>query len=634
MSIQLQPLKRAALLPVMLVLLILAACGGTGATTGEVDATPDASVTGTVTYLQRSALAPGSVVTVQIQDVSRQDVAAEIIGEQVITTTGEQVPIAFSVPYSSGAIVENNAYALQARIESPEGQLIFINDTVTPVITNGAPTSDVEMVLVPVGGSSQTEPSNTSTMPDGAVSGTVSYMQRMALVPGSVVTVQLQDVSRMDAPAQILSEQVITTDGNQPPFAFQLPYSNSQFDESARLVVRATIEGPDGNLMFTSDTVTPVLTNGAPAENVAIVVVPVGGGATAAPDATVSGTVSYMQRIALAPGSVVTVQIQDVSRQDVAAEIIGEQVIVIEDQQVPIAFEVPYSTAAIVEGNTYALQARIESPGGQLLFINDTFTPVISDGAPTEGIEMDLVAVGGGSQQTPSGTSSMPDGEVSGTLSYLQRIALAPGSVVTVQLQDISRAGAPATILSEQVITTDGEQAPFEFRLPYSNTQFEEGARLAVRATIERPDGSLQFTTDTITPVITGDAPTEGIELVLVAVGAPQTDAVVSGTVTYLQRIALAPNSVITVELQDISLADAPATVLGRSVIVIRDQQVPVPFVVPYNSADIVEGNRYAVRATITDPTGALIFTSDTVVPVITNGAPTEGVEIVVVPAG
>jgi putative lipoprotein len=117
-------------------------------------------------------------------------------------------------------------------------------------------------------------------------------------------------------------------------------------------------------------------------------------------------------------------------------------------------------------------------------------------------------------------------------------------------------------------------------------------------------------------------------------VGAPQTDAVVSGTVTYLQRIALAPNSVITVELQDISLADAPATVLGRSVIVIRDQQVPVPFVVPYNSADIVEGNRYAVRATITDPTGALIFTSDTVVPVITNGAPTEGVEIVVVPAG
>jgi putative lipoprotein len=274
MSNQSVILKRLAPLPVMLVLLILAACGGTGATTGEADATPDANVTGTVTYLQRSALAPGSVVTVQIQDISRQDVAAEIIGEQVITTTDQQVPIPFSVPYSSSAIVENNTYALQARIESPEGQLLFINDTVTPVITRGAPTSDVEMVLVAVGGSSQTAPSDTSAMPDGAVTGTVSYMQRIALAPGSVVTVQLQDVSRMDAPAEILSEQVITVADEQQPFAYQLPYSNSQFDEGARLVVRATIDDPEGNLIFTSDTVTPVITNGAPTENVEIVVVP------------------------------------------------------------------------------------------------------------------------------------------------------------------------------------------------------------------------------------------------------------------------------------------------------------------------------------------------------------------------
>ena len=32
---------------------------------------------------------------------------------------------------------------------------------------------------------------------------------------------------------------------------------------------------------------------------------------------------------------------------------------------------------------------------------------------------------------------------------------------------------------------------------------------------------------------------------------------------TYLQRIALSPDAVITVTLQDVSRADAPATVIG-----------------------------------------------------------------------
>jgi putative lipoprotein len=148
MSTQSLTLKRLAVLPVMLVLLILAACGGSG-TTGEADATPDANVTGTVTYLQRIALAPGSVVTVQIQDISRQDVAAEIIGEQVITTTDQQVPIAFSVPYSSTQFDEGARLAVRATIEDPEGNLIFTSDTVVPVITNGAPTENVEIVVVP-----------------------------------------------------------------------------------------------------------------------------------------------------------------------------------------------------------------------------------------------------------------------------------------------------------------------------------------------------------------------------------------------------------------------------------------------------------------------------------------------------
>ena len=134
--------------------------------------------------------------------------------------------------------------------------------------------------------------------------------------------------------------------------------------------------------MFINDTAIPVITNDAPTSDVEIMTVPVGGGA-ATPDSAVTGTVTYLVRSALVPGSTITVQMQDVSRMDVAAEIIGEQVIVTDGEQVPVAVEVPYSSADIVDNHTYAIQARIEDPEGRLIFINDTFIPVITNGAPT-----------------------------------------------------------------------------------------------------------------------------------------------------------------------------------------------------------------------------------------------------------
>ncbi len=54
-----------------------------------------ATLTGSVTYLQRIALLPDAVIDVQLQDVSKADVAANVIASQTNTTTGENVPIPF-----------------------------------------------------------------------------------------------------------------------------------------------------------------------------------------------------------------------------------------------------------------------------------------------------------------------------------------------------------------------------------------------------------------------------------------------------------------------------------------------------------------------------------------------------------
>ncbi len=115
-----------------------------------------------------------------------------------------------------------------------------------------------------------------------------------------------------------------------------------------------------------------------------------GGGA----EARVTGTVTYLQRIALPPSALITVKLVDVSRADAAAIVLGEQQIRAEGKQVPFAFSIPYDRAGIDSRMSYAVQARIED-GGQLLFISDQHYPVLTRGAPTR-VDLVLQAVGTG----------------------------------------------------------------------------------------------------------------------------------------------------------------------------------------------------------------------------------------------
>jgi uncharacterized lipoprotein YbaY len=106
-----------------------------------------AAVTGTVTYRERIALPDDAQVQVRLLDTSRQDVAADVLGEQIILTEGRQVPIPFEVEYNESDIQSNHTYQIGVRITDGSGKLLFISTTATPVITRGAPTEDVEVIV-------------------------------------------------------------------------------------------------------------------------------------------------------------------------------------------------------------------------------------------------------------------------------------------------------------------------------------------------------------------------------------------------------------------------------------------------------------------------------------------------------
>jgi putative lipoprotein len=107
---------------------------------------PLAKVTGTLTARAPLALTADAVVTVQLIDVSRQDVAAVVLAEQIITRPG-QAPIPFELEYDPDSIKLAHRYAVQARIEEG-GKLRYRNDTVHFVLTHGNPNT-VDLAIVP-----------------------------------------------------------------------------------------------------------------------------------------------------------------------------------------------------------------------------------------------------------------------------------------------------------------------------------------------------------------------------------------------------------------------------------------------------------------------------------------------------
>ena len=107
--------------------------------------------------------------------------------------------------------------------------------------------------------------------------------------------------------------------------------------------------------------------------------------------------------------------------------------------------------------------------------------------------------------------------------------------------------------------------------------------------------------------------------------------AEVSGTVTYLVRIALPPQAVVEVQLQDVSPADAPARVVAEQKFTLGNKQVPVPFALKYDPGKIDAKHSYALRAQIS-AAGELKFITDRVYKVITQGNPSK-VDLILKPA-
>ena len=120
------------------------------------------------------------------------------------------------------------------------------------------------------------------------------------------------------------------------------------------------------------------------------------------PNASVSGTVTYRERLALSPGARLVVELRDVSYADAPSTLIARQTIT-DPGQVPIKFKVEYNRDDIDSRNTYSIKADIIESDGRLAFTNDTAYEVITRGNPNK-VDMVLVLVQPPPDQADEGT--------------------------------------------------------------------------------------------------------------------------------------------------------------------------------------------------------------------------------------
>ena len=82
--------------------------------------------------------------------------------------------------------------------------------------------------------------------------------------------------------------------------------------------------------------------------------------------------------------------------------------------------------------------------------------------------------------------------------------------------------------------------------------------------------------------------------------GSVADSATLNGSVVLRQPAVLPAGTLLTVTLEDVSLADAPAVILGQTQFEVRDQLMPIPFSLVYPVPAVRPGSVYAARARLT----------------------------------
>jgi uncharacterized lipoprotein YbaY len=581
--------------------LLLAACGGAAVTTeATIESASGGTVRGNVLYLDRSALDPAAVIEVDLVQSSGGAPNA-VIATQSINAEGRQVPIPFELAYDPAQIDPTQSYQVVARI-LVGGQLAYASQAGVPVITHGAPVENVEVLVGPV----------TAGPSGGLLTGTVTYLERVALTPEAVITVELHDASA--GTMNVIASTQQMAEGRQVPIPFELTYDPAAIDPAGTYLLSAFVE-EGGFTTFATQTGVPVLTNNALTSNVELVLSAAASSSAPAPGGAIRGTVTTPRPPeALDPTAVLQVELREPNLADAPATSTVE--IPLAGLNFPVSFELPYDAATIAADRPYVVAARVVA-GNRLHYVSLAPAPVLTGGAPASEITVPVAAV-----PDPAG------GVLRFTVTSESPMTWAPDSAayLNVEIREPNLADAPATAFAH--IPLAGLSFPVAFELGYDAAAIDPNKAYIFDARII-DNNTLTHQSAGGTPVLTQGAPTNDVTLAMTPLisDAPPGNFI-TGVITTDAPIPLDPAAAYFVDLREAGSTGDPLVTISAT---LEGAQFPVPFEVPYDPAVIDPNKDYVVGARILMGEQVL-YASQVGVPVLTKGAPTTQVTVNIPP--
>jgi putative lipoprotein len=89
------------------------------------------------------------------------------------------------------------------------------------------------------------------------ITGTALYFEKIALGEGFTLRVQLVNTLLADTPTAVVADQTFPA-GRGSPMPFKLAVDASKLDARMRYALSASVRGPEGKLVFVTDTAVPV----------------------------------------------------------------------------------------------------------------------------------------------------------------------------------------------------------------------------------------------------------------------------------------------------------------------------------------------------------------------------------------
>lgn len=110
----------------------------------EAKATTMITIQGKATYVQKIGLPEGSTLRVQLVNTRLADTPAAVVADKTFPVTHGS-PIPFALAVDPAKLDARMSYSLSASVRTPDGGLVFVTETATPVDTKS--TAPVTLML-------------------------------------------------------------------------------------------------------------------------------------------------------------------------------------------------------------------------------------------------------------------------------------------------------------------------------------------------------------------------------------------------------------------------------------------------------------------------------------------------------